>query len=98
MGEKVEMLKNHSHFNPNLLDIFYVLGQLYFIHHDLAALMLLQAVNTADERGFARSRRTTDNNSLPSFYRQVHVLEDMEIAKPFVQSIDFNDHIRSRGN
>ena len=50
MREKVKVLKHHSHFGPDLVDVLQVIGQLGSIHHDFARLVLFQPVDAADQR------------------------------------------------
>ena len=59
------MLKDHPHFRTDLLDILDVARQFDAVHDDPAPLMLFQAIDAADQSGFARTGRAADNDPLP---------------------------------
>ena len=94
MREEVEVLKDHSHFRADLLNVLYVVGELDAVDDDPAPLMLFQTVDAPDERGFPRAGGTADDDAFLLVERQVDALEHVEFTEPFVQIGDF-DHRRS---
>src|SRR5690606_26345764 len=52
------------HFPADGFDVAHVLGELDAVYDDAAPLVLLQAVDGADEGGFARTRRAADDDLL----------------------------------
>ena len=53
VGEEVEVLEDHADFHADFFDILEIVGQLDAVHDDLAPLVLLQAVDAADQGGFS---------------------------------------------
>ena len=64
MREQVELLEHHADIAPDGVDVLQVVGQFNAIDDDLAALMLLQPVDAADQRGFAGAGRAADDDPL----------------------------------
>jgi hypothetical protein len=85
------MLKYHTHFSPYLFYIFNVTGQFRAIHNNLPPLMLFQPVDAADQGGFARTRRTADDDPLTLSNGQIDAAQDMKVSIPFVHIYDFYD-------
>ena len=52
MREQVKVLEAHANLGPDLVDVLEVRGQQGAIHRDGPFLVLLQCVDTADQRGF----------------------------------------------
>src|SRR4030067_3141766 len=50
--KEVEVLENHAHLSPDLLNIFDVIDQLNAIDNDAAPLMFLQTIDTSNQCGF----------------------------------------------
>ena len=50
MRKQVEVLENHAHFGPNLVDVLDIIRQLGAVDDDLTRLMLFQTVDAADQR------------------------------------------------
>ena len=48
MGKEVERLEHHAYLSANGVDVAHIIGHLDPINDDIAALMLLQAVDGAD--------------------------------------------------
>jgi hypothetical protein len=59
------------------------------VDDDLAFLMFLEPIDTADHGGLARARRPADDDLLALIDRQVDVPQDMELAVPFADA----DHL-----
>src|SRR5215472_1192007 len=91
MREQVELLEHHADFAADRLDVLDVRGQLDPSDDDLAALMLLQTVDAADHRRFARARRTAHDDALAFFDLEIEVPEDVEIAEPLVDMTKLDD-------
>src|SRR5690606_38446857 len=93
---QVEGLEDHADLAPDLVDVPDVVRQLSSVDDDASLLVLLQSVDAANERGFARSGRTADDDPLAAGDGQVDVMQDMELAVPFVDA-DELDHRLTRG-
>src|SRR5271169_2303341 len=91
MREQVELLEHHADLAADRVDILDVRGQLDAGDDDLAALVLLQPVDTADHRRFAGARRSTDDDALALGDLEVDILEDVELAIPFVDMAQLDD-------
>ena len=61
------------------------------VHGDLPALDRFEAVHAANQGTFSRTARATNNHNLPGLNFEIHILEDVEIPKPLVDSLEF-DH------
>jgi hypothetical protein len=90
--EQVELLEDHADLAADGLDIANVVGQLNAVDDDLAALMILQAVDTANKGRFPRARWAKDHHHLAFFHRCCDALERMEIAIPLM-NIAANNHL-----
>ena len=64
MREQVEALEHHADFAPDLVDAPQIGPEFDAVDDDLAFLELLQRVDAADQRRFARARRTADHDAL----------------------------------
>ena len=53
MGKEVERLEHHAHVASYRVDVADVVGQLYTVNYDVAALVVFKPVDGADERGLA---------------------------------------------
>jgi len=53
VGEQVELLEHHARLPPHLLDVAQVAGQLDAVDDDAALVVLLEAVDAADQRRLA---------------------------------------------
>jgi len=83
-GKEVELLEHHADLAADRLDVLDVGGELDAVDDDLAALMLLEPVDAADHGRFAGARRATHDDALALGDLQADVLEDVELAIPFV--------------
>ena len=91
MRKQVEVLEHHADFAAHQLDVLDIVAQLDLVDDDLAALMLLQPVDTANQRRLAGARRAADDDALAFMDSQVDVLQDMELAIPFMDRVH-TDH------
>ncbi|MDT4890600.1 hypothetical protein FQZ97_1274600 [compost metagenome] len=85
------MLEHHAHFAADRLDVLEVVGQLSAIDDDVALLVLFQAVDAADGGGFARARRSAEDDTLAMLHVEVDVLQHMELAVPLVHALQADD-------
>ena len=81
MGEQVELLEYHANRAADFVQISGGIGQRGAIDNDLAGFMRLKAVDTADQRGFSRSRRATNHHAFSGSHIKRHVFERLKIAK-----------------
>ena len=93
MGKQIELLKDHAGVAADALDIAHIVSQFDTIYRDLPALMLLQAVEGADEGRFAGARRAKDDNHLAFAHLHVDAAQDMKLPVPFVDIPTDNDWI-----
>jgi hypothetical protein len=84
MREEVEVLEHHADIATDLVDLLDIVGKLHTIHHNVTLLVLLQAVDAADHGRLAGTRGAADDHALTLGDREVHILEHVEFAIPFV--------------
>ena len=92
------MLKYHAHFCANLLDIFDVVGHLYAVHDDPASLMLLEAIDAADQGRFSGARGAADDDTFLFMYGKIDASKNMKIAEPLVNVDKINHGIVRRSS
>src|SRR6185503_6665912 len=85
--KEIELLEDHADVAPHLVDAYEVLRQLDAVHDDSAALVRLEPVDAADERGLAGTRRPADDDTLAAFDAQCDVAQDVEITEPLVDAL-----------
>ena len=90
MREEVEVLEHHPDLGSHLVDVLQVAGQLDPVDDDLARLMFLKPVDTADQRGLARARRPGDDDAFAPVHGQVDVAQDVEGPVPLVHLDDLD--------
>src|SRR5690606_5624516 len=90
MREQIEMLKDHPDFGSYLVDILDIAGQFDPVDDDPSVLMLFQPVDTADQRGFSRSRRTGDHDPFATMHGQVDIAQDVETSEPLIHPDDLD--------
>ena len=93
MRKQVELLKHHAHFAAHRVDVLEVVVQRRVVDDDIAGLMFLQAIDTADQGRFSRPRGPANDNPFPGVDRQVDVFQDVEVAKPFVDIGQLNNDL-----
>src|SRR5258708_35181820 len=64
MRKQVKTLEHHADLAPDFVDAPQIWTELDAIDHDLAFLEFLERVDAADQRGFARTRRTAYHDAL----------------------------------
>ena len=77
--------------SPHHVGLLHVVGELDAVDHDLSALMLLQAVHQANERGLAGAGWPANHDLLAARHREVDVLQHMERGEVLVH-LDHLDH------
>jgi hypothetical protein len=92
MREQVELLKHHADFLPYLVNGLHIVGEFNTVNNEPTLLMFFQAIDAADQRRFARTRRAADHDALALGHREVDVAQHMEIvAVPFVDLVEDDD-------
>src|SRR5215471_7028298 len=86
--KQVELLKYHSDFTPDGVNTPDVVGERHSVDNDLAALEILNPVDTAQQGRLARTGRSTDHNALAATDLEIDVGQHMKRAEPFVQAGD----------
>ena len=92
--EQVELLEHHADFLADFSQGFRVAtlrGKLVTVHHQLAGLELFQAVNAADEGGFAGATGADNHHHFAGFNGQVNFLEDMQGTEVLVHALHLHD-------
>ena len=84
MWEQVELLEDHAYFLADLFHVADIVAKLDTVDDDLSLLMFFEAVETANECGFARARWTEDDNHLSLLYGKANAFENMKLVEPFV--------------
>ena len=96
MREQVEVLEHHPDLAPNLVDLLQIVGQLDAVDDDLALLVLFQTVDAADHGGFARTRRSGNDDPLAAHHLEIDVAQNVELAVPLVHADELDGHIGFR--
>src|SRR5215472_5971783 len=97
MREQVELLEHHADLPADRLDVLDIRGQFDPGDVDLTLLVLLQSVDAADHRRFARAGRPADDDPFALSDLEIDVLEDMEFAIPFVDLAQRDDRLAGPG-
>jgi hypothetical protein len=90
MREQVEVLEHHANLGPDLVDVLQIRVEFDIVDDDVALLVLLQPVDTADQGRLAGTGRPADHDPLAPVDGQVDVAEHMELAIPFVHVVDLD--------
>ena len=90
MREKVEMLKDHAHLFADFFDVLEVAGEFNPVDQNSPLLMFLEPVDAADQGRFSRAGRAADHDAFTPVNGQVDIVQDMQIAEPFMQAVNFN--------
>ena len=93
MREQVELLEDHPGLATDLLDVADVGGQFRAVDHDAAGVVLLETVDAADHGALPRSGRTDHHDDFLPADVEVHIGERGEIAEPFVDTFESDDHL-----
>ena len=89
MREQIELLEHHADLAPDRVDALQVVGQFDAVDDNSAALMLLEAIDAADQRRLARARGAANDDPLAARHEEVDVAQDVKLAVPFVDA----DHL-----
>jgi hypothetical protein len=87
VGEQVEGLEHHADLAADGVERLEVVAQLDAVHHDAALLVLLQAVDAADQRGLARARGAADHHALAQRHVERDVAQHVQRAEPLVDAL-----------
>src|SRR6202045_4514925 len=98
MGKQIETLEHHADFAPYLVHAPQIRTQFDAVDDDLAFLKLLERVDAADQRRFARARRAADHDALAFSDIEVDVAQYVKIAVPLVEAPDVDDRVLGHGD
>ena len=84
VGEQVELLEYHADLTPHSLDVAHVVRELDAVDDDRAALVFLQAVERADEGGFAGPRWSEDHHHFAGHHFHADAFQRLEVIEPLV--------------
>ena len=87
MGEQVEALEHHADLPAQFAGKPLARSQRDAVNPDHAPFVGFQPVDAADQRGFARSGRTADDDALALADGQIHVPEHLERPEPLADVI-----------
>ena len=92
MWKKVELLKHHANLFAHLVDGLDVVGEFNAVHDQAPLLVLFQAVDAANQGGFARAGWAAHHDALALGNGQVNIAQHMEaVAVPLVDFVEGND-------
>jgi hypothetical protein len=98
VGEEVERLEDHPDLAADRGDVADVVRELDAVDDDLAALVLLEPVDRADEGRLAGARGTEDDDDLALLDVHADAAQDVELAEPLVDVAGDDDALaRGRG-
>ena len=91
VGEQVERLEDHAHVPADGVDVAHVVGQLDAVDDDVPPLVLLQAVDGADESGLAGPGGADDDHHLTLLNGGGDAPQGVEVAVPLVNVAAHDD-------
>jgi hypothetical protein len=94
--KEVERLEHHPDLATDGGDVAHVVRERHAVDDDLAALVLLEAVDGADERRLAGARRPEDDDHLAGPHGQVDAAQHVELTEPLVH-VAADDDLVGRG-
>ena len=93
MGKQVELLKHHANAFADGIDGLDVVAELSAVDQQATLLVFFKSVDAADQSRFARARGAANNNALTFGHAQVDIAQHVEVAKPLVDVIEFDDGV-----
>jgi hypothetical protein len=96
MRKKVKVLEHHAHFGADLFNIFDVVCEFDAVHHNAALLVLFEAIDTANQRGFPGPRRAADHDAFLLLNSEVNSLKHMKLPKPLMYIDEFYHRLVAR--
>ena len=97
MRIKVEALEHHADILTDAVDRPAILGEQNAVNANIAFLMHFETIDAADHRRLPRARRTANHDLLTFGHREVYVRQDLEMAKPFVDTAKFHTWLNTHG-
>ncbi|OQC73433.1 MAG: hypothetical protein BWX45_00478 [Deltaproteobacteria bacterium ADurb.Bin002] len=94
MRKKIEGLKHHAHFPPDLKDIGFPVEKIFPVDDDFTPGRHLQKIEAAQKRAFSAAGRADDGNHLAFVDFHIHIFENNQPAEGFGQMSDA-DHGRT---
>jgi hypothetical protein len=91
MGVEVELLEHEPDLLPEPAQIDLRVVDRHAVYMYLTIVDGLELVDAPDERAFSRPGRPADHDDFARINMEIHVIEDMEIAKPLVDLFE-GDH------
>src|SRR5690606_7374407 len=85
-----EMLEYHSSFPPDRIQIAQIVSQFNAADADRSGIMALKVVQTSDQRGFSRTGRTANDDTLSFGHEKIDAAQRMVLTVVFVQAQDFD--------
>jgi hypothetical protein len=103
VGEEIELLENHSDTLAEHMGTFLKIRiQLGSGHSrnagtgraDDAGVQRFQAIDAAQHRAFAATRRPNDRDQIAFLYGEAHAFKNWRLIKTFVEILDRDDRSR----
>jgi hypothetical protein len=94
MREQVERLEHHADLAAHRRHVADVVGELDAVDDDVAALVLLEPVDGADEGRLAGARRPEDDDHLAALHGEVDPPQHVERSEPLVDVAADDDVVR----
>ena len=90
MRKKIELLKNNPHLGAHRIDIRRRAGHRNSIYDHRARVGMLQSVNTAEHRGFARAAGANQHEDSAALDGDTHAIQCLDLGKPFTDVFDLD--------
>ena len=88
--EEVELLEDHADLATDGVEVADVVSHLNAVDDDAALLVLFQAVDHADEGGFAGTGGSEDDHDFAAFDAHADIAHGAEVVEPLMDV--FTDH------
>src|SRR5262245_28458719 len=86
MRKEIELLENHADALARIHGLARVVER-DALEDDLAAVVMLDSVDAADQRGFSRARRAADYDLLAASHAERTVVQRMKVSVPLVHAL-----------
>jgi hypothetical protein len=84
------MLKDEADLGTQLAEVGIRVSKIGAIHDQFSPVNGFQPVDGPDQRRFAGTRRATDDNHLTRPDTEMNIIQDMQLIKPLVYSLEAN--------
>ena len=96
LWKQVELLEHHARLTPDLAYRAFAAFDTEPVYQQVAAVNLLQRIDTTQQGRFARTRRPDQHHHLALVDLQIHPIEHHRLAKALAHFFEFNHAHRMR--